>query len=93
MPVWASVPAANSTEPASGRASVRCRRGVMSSTISERVASSEVLENKRPATGRSPSPGTRSAVRRSSSLIRPASTCVSPSRSRRLVVALRVPIW
>ena len=33
------------------------------------------------------------ALRRSSSLIRPASTCVSPSRSRSTVAALRVPIW
>src|SRR5205807_2752158 len=62
MPVWASVPAANSTEPASGRASVRCRRGVMSSTISERIFLSELFEKSRPAIGRSPRPGTLSAL-------------------------------
>ena len=83
------------TRPSRPRAARACarRRGVMSSTISVLLRLSVVCENSRPTTGSSPRPGTRSAVRRSSSLIRPASTWVSPSRSRSVVAALRVPIW
>ncbi len=91
-PVEASVPAENSTELTPGRAIWRIRRGVMSSMISVLVRLSLVEEKRRPTTGSSPSPGTRNAVRRSSSLIRPARICVSPSRSRSTVAALRVPI-
>src|SRR6185503_18400613 len=92
-PVETSVPAANSVARASGRTSVRTRRGVISSTISVLILLSCVDENRRPRYGRSPIPGTRSAVLRSSSLIRPARIWVSPSRSRSVVAALRVPIW
>jgi hypothetical protein len=91
-PAEVSVPAANSSERASGRWIVRTRRGVIRRTISVFAAVSRVFEKRRPTTGSSPTPGTRSAVRRSSSLIRPASTWVSPSRSRNAVLALRVPI-
>src|SRR5258706_14149283 len=91
-PVDASVPAENSTELTPGRAIWRIRCGVMSSMISVLLRVSLVEENSRPRTGRSPRPGTRLAGRRSSSLISPARTWVSPSRSRSTVVALRVPI-
>ena len=40
-------------------------------------------------TGKSPTPGTRFAALRSSLLISPASSCVSPSRRRKTVEALR----
>src|SRR5436309_4968850 len=88
----ASVPAANSTVRASGRTIVRISLGVMRSTISVLLMVSLVDENRRPSTGNSPRPGTRVALRRSSSLIRPARTWVSPSFSRSTVLVLRVPI-
>ncbi|MNT28089.1 hypothetical protein D3C72_1637500 [compost metagenome] len=72
---------------------LRSRRGVIDSTISLRMASSFWLPKRRFSTGSSPTPGTLLAVPRSSSLIRPASTCVSPSFRRNTVDALRVPIW
>src|SRR5262245_2285225 len=59
----ASVPAANSTMRASGRASERINRGVMSSTISVLTVLSLVEENRWPSTGSSPMPGTRTALR------------------------------
>src|SRR5437667_5037542 len=88
----ASVPAANSVVRASGRTIVRISLGVMRSTISVLVTVSLVDENRRPSTGKSPRPGTRLALRRSSSLMRPARTWVSPSFSRSTVLVLRVPI-
>src|SRR6266571_8696041 len=88
----ASVPAANSTVRASGRTIVRISLGVMRSTISVLVMVSLVDENRRPSTGKSPRPGTRVALRRSSSLMRPARIWVSPSFSRSTVLVLRVPI-
>ena len=87
------MPAENSIARASGRASVRIRRGVISRTISVFEVLSRVEEKRRPSTGSSPRPGTRVALRRSSSLIRPARIWVSPSFSRSVVLALRVPIW
>src|SRR6266571_5156136 len=89
----ASVPAANSVVRASGRTIVRISLGVMRSTISVLVMVSLVEENRRPSTGNSPRPGTRLALRRSSSLMRPARIWVSPSFSRSTVLVLRVPIW
>ena len=78
---------------ASGRARLRTTCGVMSRTISVLVALSPCEENSLPSTGSSPMPGTREAVRRSSSLISPARTSVSPSFSCSTVLAVRVPIW
>src|SRR5450830_42219 len=92
-PTAASVPELNSAVSRSGRRMLRSRRGVIDSTISLRMASSFWLPNNRFSTGSSPTPGTLLAVPRSSSLIRPASTCVSPSFRRSTVEALRVPIW
>src|SRR5438552_1951175 len=89
----ASVPAANSVVRASGRTIVRISLVVMRSTISVLVMVSLVDENRRPSSGKSPRPGTRVALRRSSSLMRPARIWVSPSRSRSTVLVLRVPIW
>jgi hypothetical protein len=89
----ASVPAANSVVRASGRTMVRISLGVMRRTISVLTMVSLVDENRRPSTGKSPRPGTRVALRRSSSLMRPARIWVSPSRRRSTVLVLRVPIW
>src|SRR6266446_10450715 len=89
----ASVPAANSAVRASGRTIVRSSRGVMRSTISVLLMVSLVDENRRPSTGKSPKPGTRVALRRSSSLMRPARIWVSPSCRRNTVLVLRVPTW
>ena len=72
---------------------LRTTRGVMSSTISVLFTVSLLFENRRPISGRRETPGTLLALRRSSSLIRPASTWVSPSRRRSVVFALRVPTW
>ena len=88
-----SVPDSNSACISSGRLSERTTRGVIDSKISVRCVSSFWLPNRRPRMGISPSSGTLLAVLRSSSLIRPASTCVSPSFRRSTVLAPRVPIW
>src|SRR5258706_2456536 len=92
-PTSASVPEENCSRRTPGRSTLRITRGVMSSTTSVLLTVSSLLENRRPANGRSASPGTRFALRRSSSLMRPASTCVSPSLRGSVVYALRVPIW
>ena len=72
---------------------LRTTRGVMSSTISDFTRLSFVDPKSRDSTGRSPRPGMREDDRRSSSLMRPARICVSPSRSCSTVDVLRVPIW
>src|SRR6185503_9279867 len=92
-PTSSSVPELNSSRRAPGRSMLRITRGVISSTISVLFTVSLLLENRRPMSGSCDTPGTRLAVRRSSSLIRPASTWVSPSRRRSVVLALRVPTW
>src|SRR6185436_1013326 len=90
-PTSASVPELNCSMRADGRSMLRTTRGVMSSTISVLVTLSSVLLNRRPSSGSLDMPGTWAALRRSSSLIRPARICVSPSRSRSVVAVLRVP--
>ena len=88
-----SVPDQTSPLRASGSVCGRMMCGVIDSTISLFVELPLFDENSRPATGTWPRPGTLLAVLRSWSLIRPASTCVSPSFRRSEVCALRVPIW
>ncbi len=90
-PGFASVPEENCAATVSGRAKLRTTRGVSSMMISVLLRWSVVLEKRRPVIGRSPRYGILFAARRSSSLMRPASTCVSPSRSRSVVAVLRVP--
>ncbi|MNR19966.1 hypothetical protein D3C85_1367850 [compost metagenome] len=67
--------------------------GVISSTISDLERLSLLVENRRPSSGRSPSPGILVTELRSSSWIRPASTWVSPLRRRSMVSTAREPIW
>ena len=88
-----SLPDRNSDAVACGGVMLRTRCGVISSMISVFWMSSFWLLNKRPTTGMSPRPGIPLEVRVSWSLIRPASTWVSPSRMRSTADALRVPIW
>src|SRR6266404_7416905 len=92
-PTSASVPELNSSRFTAGRSMLRTTRGVMSITISVLFAVSSLLWKRRPATGRLASPGTCVELRRSSLLIRPASTCVSPSCSLSTVDVVRVPSW
>src|SRR3954471_24260337 len=88
-----SVPELNCSRRGEGRSMLRTTRGVISSTISLFTTWSLWLEKRRPISGSWLIPGTCEAWRRSSSLIRPASTCVSPSLRRSVVAALRVPSW
>src|SRR5687767_6285486 len=92
-PTSISVPELNSSRRTPGRSMLRSTRGVMRSTTSVLFTVSLSLEKRRPSTGSCARPGTFWALRRSSSLMRPASTWVSPSRSRSVVFALRVPTW
>src|SRR5688572_25622602 len=92
-PTSISVPELNSSRRTPGRSMLRITRGVMRSTTSVLLTVSLLFENRRPTMGRRERPGTFWALRRSSSLIRPASTWVSPSRRRSVVFALRVPTW
>src|SRR5688500_597377 len=92
-PTSSSVPELNSSILGPGRSTLRITRGVMRSTTSVLFTVSLLLEKSRPMSGRREAPGTFWAWRRSSSLIRPASTCVSPSRRRSVVLVLRVPTW
>mmetsp|Transcript_17034 Transcript_17034/g.40650 ORF Transcript_17034/g.40650 Transcript_17034/m.40650 type:complete len:209 (-) Transcript_17034:847-1473(-) len=91
-PGLASVPPASRVSEASGTARLRTTRGVISSTTSVLLRVSVCVPNSRPSTGRRDSPGMPTALLRSSSLMRPASTCVSPSARRSVVEVLRVPI-
>src|SRR5688572_7870447 len=86
-----SLPDQNSEVEKSGRTRPRTRRGVIDRMISVFCWSSRWLEKSLPMTGIAPSPGTRLAVRRSASLMRPASIWVSPSLKRNAVAAVRVP--
>jgi len=92
-PMAASVPLGNSSKRSSGRARLRTMRGRDEQHDLGLVAVVEPVAEQAPDDGRSPTPGIWLVVRRSSSLMRPASTWVSPSFSRREVKALRVPTW
>ena len=91
-PGAASVPLAKRVSAESGRARLRTMRGVISSTTSVLLRVSVCTPNSRPSSGMAESPGTPAALRRSSSLMRPARICVSPSFRRSEVEAWRVPI-
>src|SRR5882762_7367189 len=88
-----SVPENTVRTDASSSAGGRMMRGVIDSTISVLTLVPLLLPKSLPTTGRCPSPGTLAAVLRSSAEISPPRTWVSPSRRRRTVCALRVPIW
>src|SRR6202795_3326365 len=87
-----SVPYQNSVESEAACACVRMMCGVTDNTIS--LFSRSVLwdPNSRPTIGIWLRPGIPAALRVSESWIRPARICVSPSFSRKSVLALRVPI-
>ena len=88
-----SVPEKMSRTAFSVIAGPRMMRGVIDSTISDLPRVPLWLLNSAPKTGTWPRPGTLSTVFWSWSEISPPRICVSPSRSRREVCALRVPIW
>ena len=90
-PTLLSVPESKAGSADSGRWMLRTMRGVMSSTISVFVEVSFCVPKMRLSRGSSPMPGMWLVLLRSSSLISPASTCVSPFFSRSVVPALRVP--
>src|SRR6218665_936813 len=89
-PIALSVPARNSCWPTPGRSRFRTILGVISSTISVLVSLSLAAPNSLLSNGNSLSPGTPVLERRSSFWISPASTLVSPSRTRKVVLVLRV---
>ncbi len=66
-------------------------RGVIRSAISVLLRVKSLLVNNFPSHGSSANPGTFVRFARSSSLINPARTCVSPSFSASVVAAVRVP--
>jgi hypothetical protein len=86
-----SVPAPYSASSALGLTKLRMIRGVMARMISFLSWVRFSLEKSRPNMGRSPSPGNLLVASLSSSRIRPARICVSPSRMVSVVVVLRVP--
>ena len=92
-PGCASVPDGSMPAADRGCTTLRTMCGVISRITSVLSRESVVVPNRRPATGRSFSQGMPAALLLSVSLIRPASTCVSPSRMRSVVEAWRVPIW
>ena len=87
-----SVPDQYEAISASGWRILRMMRGVMAKISSVLFLLRPWLENKRPSMGISPKPGTLLALSRSSLLIKPANTCVSPSLRRSTVLTVRVLI-